>query len=58
MDSLGIPSEEMPGVLKLSVHGQPKMEVASATVAGQRVGIALALAVRKSAWTAEQRHTS
>lgn len=58
MDSPDIPSEEMPGVLGLSVYGQPKMEIALATVAGQSVGIALALAVRKSARTAEQRDTS
>lgn len=51
MESPDIPSEEMPGVLGLSVHGQPKMEAASATVAGQSVGIALGLAIRKSAWT-------
>lgn len=51
VESPDIPSEEMPGVLGLSVHGQPKMEAALATVAGQSVGIALALAVGKSAWT-------
>lgn len=58
VDSPDIPSEEMPGVLGLSVYGQPKTEVALATAAGQSVGIALALAVRKSARTAEQRDTS
>lgn len=39
VDSLDIPSEEMPGVLGLSAHGQSKMEVASAIVAGQREGM-------------------